>query len=79
MWVIDFAHWTVSPMQLYVSSAASLLLGVYAFTMPKCRPENKTKGGSIVTALGLDAFALFKQRKMTVFLSFLYFLVQHYK
>jgi len=70
MWVIDFAHWTVSPMQLYVSSAASLLLGVYAFTMPKCRPENKTKGGSIVTALGLDAFALFKQRKMTVFFIF---------
>ena len=70
MWIIDFAHWTVSPMQLYVSSAASLLLGVYAFTMPKCRPENKTKGGSIVTALGLDAFALFKQRKMTVFFIF---------
>ena len=70
MWVIDFAKWTVSPMQLYVSSAASLLLGVYAFTMPKCPPENKTKGGSFLTAFGLDAFVLFKQRKMTIFFIF---------
>ena len=70
MWVIDFAQWTVSPMQLYVSSAASLLLGVYAFTMPKCRPENTTKGGSFITTLGLDAFVLFKQRKMTIFFIF---------
>ena len=70
MWVIDFAHWTVSPMQLYVSSGASLLLGVYAFTMPKCRPENTTKGGSFLTALGLDALVLFKKRKMTIFFIF---------
>ncbi|RLD61653.1 MAG: MFS transporter, partial [Bacteroidetes bacterium] len=70
MWVIDFAGWTVSPMQLYVSSGASLFLGVYAFTMPKCRPGNTTKGGSFITALGLDALVLFKQRKMTIFFIF---------
>ena len=70
MWVVDFAQWTVSPMQLYVSSAASLLLGVYAFTMPKCRPENTSKGGSFITTLGLDALVLFKQRKMTIFFIF---------
>jgi NHS family xanthosine MFS transporter len=70
MWVVDFAHWTVSPMQLYVSSAASLLLGIYAFTMPKCRPENTKKGGSFISSLGLDALVLFKQRKMTIFFIF---------
>ncbi len=70
MWVVDFAHWTLSPMQLYISSGFSLILGIYSFTMPKCPPENKNKGGSFITALGLDAFVLFKQRKMTIFFIF---------
>lgn len=38
--------------------------------MPTCHPGNKSKGGSWLSALGLDAFVLFKQRKMTVFLIF---------
>ncbi len=70
MWVIDFLNWTVSPMQLYISSVASLILGIYAFTMPKCPPESKNKTGSFIAALGLDAFVLFKQRKMTIFFVF---------
>lgn len=70
MWVIDFAHWTLSPMQLYLSSVASLFLGVYSFTMPSCKPENKSKGVSLISSLGLDAFKLFKQRKMSIFFIF---------
>ncbi len=70
MWVIDFLHWTISPMQLYIGSGASLLLGLYAFTMPACPPEGKGKKGSIVSALGLDAFVLFKQKKMLIFFVF---------
>ena len=70
MWVIDFLHWTISPMQLYVGSAASLLLGLYAFTMPACPPEGKGKKGSLISALGLDAFVLFKQKKMLIFFIF---------
>jgi NHS family xanthosine MFS transporter len=38
--------------------------------MPACKPESKSKGGSIVSAMGLDAFVLFKQRKMSIFLIF---------
>ncbi len=70
MWVIDVLHWTLSPMQLYFSATASLALGFYAFTMPSCPPENKSKGKSLVTSLGLDAFKLFKQRKMSIFFIF---------
>jgi len=70
MWIIDLFGWTVSPIQLYLGAAASIALGVYAFTMPACPPENKSKGGSWVSALGLDAFVLFKQRKMSIFFIF---------
>ena len=70
MWIIDLFGWTVSPIQLYLGAAASIALGVYAFTMPACPPENKSKGGSWVSALGLDAFVLFKQRKMGIFFIF---------
>jgi len=70
MWVIDFLHWTLSPTQLYVGSAASLLLGLYAFTMPACPPGGKGKKASLISALGLDAFVLFKQKKMLIFFIF---------
>jgi len=70
MWVIDFSHLTLSPLQLYVSACASLFLGLYAFTMPACLPEGKSKTKSIITMLGLDAFILFKQTKMLIFFVF---------
>ncbi len=70
MWVIDLGKWTLSPIQLYVSATAGLLLGVYAFTMPAC-PPTKVKGdGSWISSLGLDAFVLFKRKKMAVFFFF---------
>ncbi len=70
MWSTDLLGLTTSPMQLYISAASSLFLGIYAFTMPACPPENKTEGGNWVSALGLDAFVLFKQTKMAVFFIF---------
>ena len=38
MWMVDFAGWTKSALQLYISAGAALFLGFYAFTMPKCPP-----------------------------------------
>lgn len=70
MWVIDFGKWTLSPMQLYVSATAGILLGVYAFTMPEVPPSKVKKDGSFVSAFGLEAFVLFKRRKMAVFFIF---------
>jgi NHS family xanthosine MFS transporter len=70
MWVVDLLGWSISPMQLYVSAAAALLLGLYALTMPQCPPSKAKQGDSLYTALGLDAFALFKKTRMAVFFIF---------
>jgi NHS family xanthosine MFS transporter len=70
MWMVDFAGWTRSELQLYISAGAALFLGVYGFTMPPCPPARDVAKKSIVAALGLDAFVLFKRRQMLVFFIF---------
>jgi NHS family xanthosine MFS transporter len=70
MWVIDFGQWTLGPTQLYVSATAGLLLGLYAFTLPACPPTHVRKSGSLISALGFDAFVLFKRKRMAVFFVF---------
>ena len=70
MWLVDFCGWTKSPLQLYISAASALSLGLYSFTMPKCLPAKTGKKKSIISSLGLDAFVLFKKRKMMVFFIF---------
>ena len=70
MWTVDFAGWTKSALQLYVSAGASALLGLYAFTMPKCPPVRATGKRSILSALGLDAFVLFRRPQLLVFFTF---------
>ncbi|HTI07186.1 MAG TPA: nucleoside permease [Puia sp.] len=74
MWTVDIFGWTASPMQLYVSAGAGLLLGLYAFTLPACTPVKTTQKKTLASSLGLDAFVLFKQRKMAVFFLFAMFL-----
>ena len=70
MWMVDLAGWNLSALQLYLSAAAALFLGVYAFTLPPCPPVTSQGGRSMVSALGLDAFVLFKRRQMLVFFIF---------
>ena len=70
MWIVDFAGWTKSPLQLYISAASAALLGLYAFTMPKCPPSIGNGKRTLVSALGLDAFVLFKRGQMLVFFLF---------
>ncbi len=70
MWMIDLLGFTKSPMQLYVSAGSGLILGIYAFTMPACKPVPNTERKNWMQALGLDAFVLFKQQKMLVFFIF---------
>jgi len=71
LWVISLSHLETSAGQFYVASAASLLLGLYSFSLPKCPPLlGKKQNKSIADALGLTSFALFKQRKMALFFIF---------
>ena len=55
--------------QFYVSGALSLLLALYALTMPKCA-VNKGASKSLADALGLKAFRLFKRKEMAIFFIF---------
>lgn len=72
MWLVNMTKSMDSNMQLYISTVASLILAVYAFSLPKCppTPKNARKNSSLLSALGLDAFVLFKDRKMAVFFIF---------
>jgi nucleoside transporter len=70
MLCVDWTGLQDKPWQFAVSGVLSVIMAFYALTMPAC-PTNK--GGekkSLVDALGLRAFALFKQRKMAIFFIF---------
>lgn len=56
-------------MQFFVSGVLSMLMFLYTFTLPECKLV-PTKGGSWKQTLGLDAFKLFKQRRMALFFIF---------
>lgn len=74
MWMVDLLGWTKTASQLYVSSTAGIILGLYAFTMPKCPPLKTAGNKDFISALGLDAFVLFKRKKMVIFFLFAMFL-----
>lgn len=62
-----------SSFQFGWSGVLSLLLALYSLTMPKCE-TNKGETKSMVDALGLRAFALFKQYRMAMFFIFSFLL-----
>lgn len=70
MWFVNLAGWKDSEMQFYVASGASLVLALYALSIPKCPPLGKTVGVSWVDGLGLRAFSLFKDPAMARFFIF---------
>ena len=56
-------------MQFFVSGLLSIVLFLYCLTLPQCKLEKKPSA-SFVEAFGLDAFKLFKTRKMALFFIF---------
>ena len=57
--------------QFFVSGAISLLLMLYCWTMiPQCKIVKTTKKQSFTEALGLNAFSLFKQKRLAIFFIF---------
>lgn len=57
-------------MQFFVSGVLSVVLCAYCFTLPECKIEKKKERVSLAETLGLDAFKLFKTRKMALFFIF---------
>lgn len=70
LWIISLTGLEKLAGQFYVASAASLFLGLYAFTLPKCPPMGAVKGHTMASALGLKAFAMLKDTKMAIFFIF---------
>lgn len=70
MWLVDIVGYQTTSLQFVVSAVIGLLLGVYAFTLPNCPISTDTGDKTLFQALGLDAFKLFKQRKMALFFIF---------
>ena len=70
MLVCDAAGFQTSSMQFVQCAVLGIVLGAYAFTLPE-RPVNRTGSRkSLVDALGLRAFTLFRQKKMAIFFIF---------
>lgn len=62
MWTVSLMGLELSSAQLYIASGASLLLAMYAFTLPKIPVAEKKVATTLAGKLGLDAFVLFKIR-----------------
>ena len=85
MWFVNCAVWDGSAftltladnahkfqytyMQFFVSGVLSLVLFLYCLNLPQCKLEKK-KDVSLFESLGLNAFRLFKTKKMALFFIF---------
>ena len=75
MWLTNLSGNKATAYQFYIAGIAAVLLGLYSFTLPKCKPQHtKAEKASFVESLGLEAFKLFGTYKMALFFIFSMFL-----
>ena len=70
MLLVDALGFQTTSMQFIVSGILGIILGFYAMTLPECPINRSKEKKSLVDALGLRAFSLFKDRTMATFLIF---------
>ena len=75
MWITNLSGNKASEFQFYIAGVAAVLLGLYSFALPACKPQKLiSKDSSLVEILGLNAFKLFGNYKMALFFIFSMFL-----
>lgn len=74
MWIVDLVGAMDTPAQFVISGVLSIILAIYSLTLPNCEIKKVEGKVDLVEALGLKAFALFKQKKMALFFIFCMFL-----
>ena len=75
MWITNLTGNKATAYQFYIAGIAAVLLGLYSFTLPKCKPQHtKSDNSSFVESMGLEAFRLFGNYKMALFFIFSMFL-----
>jgi len=57
-------------MQFFVSGLLSFILFLYCFTLPQCRLTKNVEKKSLAETFGLNAFKLFKTKRMALFFIF---------
>lgn len=70
MWIVDLVGAMDTPAQFVISGGLSIALALYSLTLPACEIKAQAGNQSLVDALGLKAFALFKEKKMALFFIF---------
>jgi NHS family xanthosine MFS transporter len=71
MWTTNLTGSKENANQFIIGGIAALLLGIYSFTLPKCPPQKSiAKNAGPIEQLGLQAFKLFANYKMTLFFLF---------
>lgn len=70
MWLVDLMGFQANEFQFATSGLIGILLFLYTFSLPACPVSSGNEKQSISEALGLKAFALFKQKRMAIFFIF---------
>ena len=70
MLLTDVLGWQSTSNQFMLSGIFGIILAIYAFTLPNCPVQKNVAKQSLVDALGLRAFSLFKHKKMALFFIF---------
>jgi NHS family xanthosine MFS transporter len=75
MWMTNLSGNKATDYQFYIAGTGAILLGLYSFTLPACKPQRLTKeNASLSETLGLESFKLFGNYKMALFFLFSMFL-----
>lgn len=70
-WTTNLSGSKANANQFLIAGVAAIILGLYAFTLPKCPPPRTiSKNASLAEQLGLSAFKLFGRYKMALFFLF---------
>jgi NHS family xanthosine MFS transporter len=75
MWITNLTGSKANANQFYIAAIMAIVLGIYSFTLPKCPPQKTiSNDASLLEQLGLNAFKLFTNSKMALFMIFSMFL-----
>jgi MFS transporter, NHS family, xanthosine permease len=69
-WLVDLLGWTGNSNQFNFAAAAEVAIAAFCFTLPACDINKSTEKKSFSQILGLDAFVLFRDKKMAIFFLF---------
>ena len=70
MLLVDFTGFQNNYNQFFTSAVWGGLLAIYSLTIPNCPVNKLAEQKSLASAFGLDAFKLFKQKRMAMFFIF---------